>query len=172
MPFMFLDSFTQKQCLPKVHLLIQHYLKECLLHHCIYIKKRCQQSGRNSFFQNRAKGRITHFNISVACNAAEAIASTLSCRIVENVQKQVYLSVVQLSGYTKKLCNNISTGMGFEPARVEPIGLAVHRLNHSATPSASSNSSQLVLFLIISSCHKFAHKRFPSFKKPIVAFTF
>ena len=60
MPFMFLDSFTQKQCLPKVHLLIQHYLKECLLHHCIYIKKRCQQSGRNSFFQNRAKGRITH----------------------------------------------------------------------------------------------------------------
>ena len=83
MPFMFLDSFTQKQGLPKVHLLIQHYLKECLLHHYIYIKKRCQQSGRNSFFQNRAKGRITNFNISVACNAAEAIASTLSGRIVK-----------------------------------------------------------------------------------------
>ena len=55
------------------------------------------------FFLNRAKGRITHFNISVVCNAAEAIASTLSCRIVENVQKQVHLAVAQLSGYTKKV---------------------------------------------------------------------
>ena len=29
----------------------------------------------------------------------------------------------------------ISTKMGFEPTRAEPIGLAVQRLNHSATSS-------------------------------------
>ena len=29
----------------------------------------------------------------------------------------------------------ISTKMGFEPTRAEPNGLAVHRLNHSATSS-------------------------------------
>ena len=28
-----------------------------------------------------------------------------------------------------------STRMGFEPTRAEPNGLAVHRLNHSATSS-------------------------------------
>ena len=29
----------------------------------------------------------------------------------------------------------LSTRMGFEPTRAEPIGLAVQRLNHSATSS-------------------------------------
>ena len=29
--------------------------------------------------------------------------------------------------------------MGFEPTRAEHNGLAVHRLNHSATPSDDSN---------------------------------
>ena len=31
----------------------------------------------------------------------------------------------------------VSTKMGFEPTRAEPNGLAVHRLNHSATSSHS-----------------------------------
>ena len=31
---------------------------------------------------------------------------------------------------------NISTRMGFEPTRAEHNGLAVHRLNHSATSSS------------------------------------
>ena len=31
--------------------------------------------------------------------------------------------------------SKISTRMGFEPTRAEPIGLAVQRLNHSATSS-------------------------------------
>ena len=30
----------------------------------------------------------------------------------------------------------LSTEMGFEPTRAEPIGLAVQRLNHSATQSS------------------------------------
>ena len=30
-----------------------------------------------------------------------------------------------------------STRMGFEPTRAEPNGLAVHRLNHSATSSGA-----------------------------------
>ena len=34
--------------------------------------------------------------------------------------------------------------MGFEPTRAEPIGLAVQRLNHSAT---SSDISGMVIFL-------------------------
>ena len=33
------------------------------------------------------------------------------------------------------LSKNTSTRMGFEPTRAEPIGLAVQRLNHSATSS-------------------------------------
>ena len=38
-----------------------------------------------------------------------------------------------------KLCGeeNITTRMGFEPTRAEPIGLAVQRLNHSATSSVA-----------------------------------
>jgi hypothetical protein len=35
----------------------------------------------------------------------------------------------------KKNKKKISTKMGFEPTRAEPIGLAVQRLNHSATSS-------------------------------------
>ena len=34
-----------------------------------------------------------------------------------------------------KVAKNYSTRMGFEPTRAEPIGLAVQRLNHSATSS-------------------------------------
>ena len=40
-------------------------------------------------------------------------------------------SVLSLIGWVKKL----PTRMGFEPTRAEPIGLAVQRLNHSATSS-------------------------------------
>ena len=36
---------------------------------------------------------------------------------------------------TITLKKNHSTRMGFEPTRAEPIGLAVQRLNHSATSS-------------------------------------
>ena len=42
-------------------------------------------------------------------------------------------SVLSLIGWVKKL----PTRMGFEPTRAEPIGLAVQRLNHSATSSYS-----------------------------------
>ena len=34
---------------------------------------------------------------------------------------------------------NRSTRMGFEPTRAEPNGLAVHRLNHSATSSCEDS---------------------------------
>ncbi len=36
-----------------------------------------------------------------------------------------------------------STRMGFEPTRAEPNGLAVHRLNHSATSSCMVQKIQL-----------------------------
>ena len=47
-----------------------------------------------------------------------------------------------------------STRMGFEPTRAEPNGLAVHRLNHSATSSASLKVAHFqilkeILFCII-----------------------
>ena len=38
------------------------------------------------------------------------------------------------SGQYRKIL--LSTRMGFEPTRAEPNGLAVHRLNHSATSSS------------------------------------
>ena len=37
----------------------------------------------------------------------------------------------------------LSTRMGFEPTRAEHNGLAVHRLNHSATSSTMTNKSQI-----------------------------
>ena len=49
--------------------------------------------------------------------------------------------VCHILNYTKKFLNNIPTRMGFEPTRAEPTGLAVHRLNHSATPSISASES-------------------------------
>ena len=39
-----------------------------------------------------------------------------------------------------KVFSDISTRMGFEPTRAEPNGLAVHRLNHSATSSCPATS--------------------------------
>ena len=36
-----------------------------------------------------------------------------------------------------------TTRMGFEPTRAEPIGLAVQRLNHSATSSISWSQSKI-----------------------------
>ena len=36
---------------------------------------------------------------------------------------------------SKNILKKFSTRMGFEPTRAEPIGLAVQRLNHSATSS-------------------------------------
>ena len=36
---------------------------------------------------------------------------------------------------------SLSTRMGFEPTRAEPNGLAVHRLNHSATSSSVASAS-------------------------------
>ena len=38
----------------------------------------------------------------------------------------------------------IPTRMGFEPTRAEPIGLAVQRLNHSATSSMQNWYKHLV----------------------------
>ena len=46
-----------------------------------------------------------------------------------------------VQGFARHLCRHLSwekslsTWMGFEPTRAEPIGLAVQRLNHSATAS-------------------------------------
>ena len=54
---------------------------------------------------------------------------------------QAILLVCHILNYTKKFLNNIPTGMGFEPTRAKPNGLAVHRLNHSATPSISAGES-------------------------------
>ena len=48
---------------------------------------------------------------------------------------------VLLFNFTKKFQNDFPTGMGFEPTRAEPNGLAVHRLNHSATPSITTGES-------------------------------
>ena len=40
--------------------------------------------------------------------------------------------------------------MGFEPTRAEHIGLAVQRLNHTATSSDTSDSVYLILSKILS----------------------
>ena len=37
--------------------------------------------------------------------------------------------------------------MGFEPTRAEPNGLAVHRLNHSATSSLNSNYDKVEMYV-------------------------
>ena len=51
--------------------------------------------------------------------------------------------------------------MGFEPTRAEPNGLAVHRLNHSAT-SSTNNAA-----LCVDAHRKLFSGRIPSFlKKP------
>ena len=39
-----------------------------------------------------------------------------------------------------------STRMGFEPTRAEPIGLAVQRLNHSATSSLMEKGQQMLKY--------------------------
>ena len=44
----------------------------------------------------------------------------------------------------QSLNKKISTRMGFEPTRAEPIGLAVQRLNNSATPFVSQSAAQKV----------------------------
>ena len=49
----------------------------------------------------------------------------------------------------------LTTKMGFEPTRAEPNGLAVHRLNHSATSSttrAITVSFKNLNILLFSSC--------------------
>ena len=46
----------------------------------------------------------------------------------------------------------IPTRMGFEPTRAEPNGLAVHRLNHSATSSYGEQVSGLKKKLFRISC--------------------
>ena len=40
-----------------------------------------------------------------------------------------------IEGFARTEKKKMSTRMGFEPTRAEPIGLAVQRLNHSATSS-------------------------------------
>ena len=39
--------------------------------------------------------------------------------------------------------SKVSTRMGFEPTRAEPIGLAVQRLNHSATSSLMEKGQKI-----------------------------
>ena len=39
--------------------------------------------------------------------------------------------------------------MGFEPTRAEPIGLAVQRLNHSATSSLLYPSAGLLIMIVL-----------------------
>ena len=39
----------------------------------------------------------------------------------------------------------IPTRMGFEPTRAEPNGLAVHRLNHSATLSHNTKFVSIII---------------------------
>ena len=51
---------------------------------------------------------------------------------MENIIVQSSLSLFFITYETQ---TKESTRMGFEPTRAEPNGLAVHRLNHSATSS-------------------------------------
>ena len=44
--------------------------------------------------------------------------------------------------------------MGFEPTRAEPNGLAVHRLNHSATSSPTDADTSDLVIASFHVCHK------------------
>ena len=52
--------------------------------------------------------------------------------------------------------------MGFEPTRAEPIGLAVQRLNHSATSSLKGEFTNFEYIMFFSSPNEYSHdlKRF------------
>ena len=63
----------------------------------------------------------------------------------------------EMSKYIKggSSSKKLTTKMGFEPTRAEPNGLAVHRLNHSATSSttrAITVSFKNLNILLFSSC--------------------
>ena len=60
-----------------------------------------------------------------------------SLKIETNISKD------QCAYVTSFILSKSSTRMGFEPTRAEPNGLAVHRLNHSATSSWASGVIQL-----------------------------
>ena len=55
--------------------------------------------------------------------------------------------------------------MGFEPTRAEPIGLAVQRLNHSATSSSIRNSRFLRNYKIVN-IHNIPNSEFTKHKTP------
>ena len=61
---------------------------------------------------------------------------TYSQNTYNSYQRAVFVATQFLTSLIAKLYNKKSTTrMGFEPTRAEPNGLAVHRLNHSATSS-------------------------------------
>ena len=55
--------------------------------------------------------------------------------------------------------------MGFEPTRAEPIGLAVQRLNHSATSSSIRHSIFLRNYKIVN-IHNIPNSEFTKYKTP------
>ena len=73
--------------------------------------------------------------------------------LVANVEKDFYKGEISNSTKVTRvaqivilplLWQKIPTRMGFEPTRAEPIGLAVQRLNHSATSSMQNWYKHLV----------------------------
>ena len=68
-----------------------------------------------------------------------------SCRVC--LKMEVQLAQTGRPNVTCFEPSKSSTRMGFEPTRAEPNGLAVHRLNHSATSSWANASFSLSLLL-------------------------
>ena len=54
----------------------------------------------------------------------------------KEIRLLVFFSIFYCVVYYCLTKNKITMEMGFEPTRVEHNGLAVHRLNHSDTPSS------------------------------------
>ena len=59
--------------------------------------------------------------------------------IMLHKNNNIVLQVAEMYGWHEQK-KKISTRMGFEPTRAEHNGLAVHRLNHSATSSGTSGA--------------------------------
>ena len=72
---------------------------------------------------------ILHMNfwlIKVPLFTINSCVSFLASKIQNNINFKIFILIEEKKN---------STPMGFEPTRAEPIGLAVQRLNHSATAS-------------------------------------
>ena len=75
----------------------------------------------------------TFWNRAIHCTLS-AFSSMLGTSHIQSYWDCFKIEPNPTSVYTYQLSKS-STRMGFEPTRAEPNGLAVHRLNHSATSS-------------------------------------